>query len=212
MVTSASAPGLSVPRSIPRTRAGLIVNFSMSRGQVRWPGSISACSGRLSAGGDVGSGGNTRIRGASSMTLSSEPLIYIDGVRVNNAAADAGGFPGVGVDSRYPPSRINDISPDEIESIEIAKGPAAATLYGTEASNGVINILTKRGSRGQPTVTYQVNTGANWVDRIVVRDGLLITSRSPADLPAFMRTIVRALRERRGGDGPSPERQVALAG
>ena len=116
-----------------------------------------------SAGGDVGSGGNTRIRGASSMTLSSEPLLYIDGVRVNNAAADAGGFPGVGVDSRYPPSRINDINADEIESIEIVKGPAAATLYGTEASNGVINILTKRGARGSATVSYQVNTGANWL-------------------------------------------------
>src|SRR5438105_780030 len=118
-----------------------------------------------SAGGDVGSGGNTRIRGASSMTLSSEPLIYIDGVRVNNAAADAGGIPGVsvGVDSRYPPSRINDINPDEIQSIEIVKGPAAATLYGTEASNGVINILTKRGSRGAASVSYQVNTGANWL-------------------------------------------------
>src|SRR5262249_29283097 len=56
-----------------------------------------------------------------------------------------------------------------------------------------------------------VNAGANWVDREVVRDGVLITSRSPADLPAFMRTIVGALRERRGG-GSSPERQVALAG
>src|SRR5438105_5556525 len=53
-----------------------------------------------SAGGDVGSGGNTRIRGANSMTLASEPLLYIDGVRVNNAAADNGAFPGVGVDSR----------------------------------------------------------------------------------------------------------------
>ncbi|HEY2067646.1 MAG TPA: carboxypeptidase regulatory-like domain-containing protein, partial [Gemmatimonadaceae bacterium] len=73
-----------------------------------------------SAGGDVGSGGNTRVRGASSMTLSSEPLLYIDGVRVNNSSADNGGF-GVGVDSRYPPSRINDINPDEIESIEIVK-------------------------------------------------------------------------------------------
>ena len=68
-----------------------------------------------SAGGDVGSGGNTRIRGASSMSLSSEPLVYIDGVRVNNAAADAGGFPGNGgVDSRYAPSRINDITPDGV--------------------------------------------------------------------------------------------------
>jgi TonB-linked SusC/RagA family outer membrane protein len=116
-----------------------------------------------SAGGDVGSGGNTRIRGASSMTLASEPLLYIDGVRVNNAAADNGSFPGVGVDSRYPPSRINDLNPEEIESIEIIKGPAAATLYGTEASNGVINVLTKRGARGRATVSYQVKQGANWL-------------------------------------------------
>ena len=116
------------------------------------------------AGGDVGSGGNTRIRGASSMTLASEPLVYIDGVRVNGAFADAGGFPGVGIDSRYPPSRINDINPDEIESIEIIKGPAAATLYGTEASNGVINIITKKGGGGGgATTTFQVRTGANWV-------------------------------------------------
>src|ERR671937_500996 len=54
-----------------------------------------------------------------------------------------------------------------------------------------------------------VNAGANWVDREVVRDGTIITSRSPADLPAFMRTIVGVLRERRGGT--PAERQVALA-
>jgi TonB-linked SusC/RagA family outer membrane protein len=118
------------------------------------------------AGGDVGSGGNTRIRGSSSMTLTSEPLIYIDGVRVNGAAADNGtatGLPSVGIDSRYPPSRINDINPDEIESIEIIKGPAAATLYGTEASNGVINIITKRGKRGAPTVSFNLRQGENWL-------------------------------------------------
>jgi TonB-linked SusC/RagA family outer membrane protein len=115
-----------------------------------------------SAGGDVGSGGNTRVRGASSMTLSSEPLLYIDGVRVNNSSADNGGF-GVGVDSRYPPSRINDINPDEIESIEVVKGPAAATLYGTEASNGVINIITKKGVKGRPVMSFQVEQGANWL-------------------------------------------------
>src|SRR5207247_1659698 len=61
------------------------------------------------------------------------------------------------------------------------------------------------------TVTAsQVNAGANWVDREVVRDGTLVTSRSPADLPAFMRTIIAALKERRGST--APERQVALAG
>jgi protease I len=56
-----------------------------------------------------------------------------------------------------------------------------------------------------------VNAGANWVDREVVRDGNIVTSRSPADLPAFMRTVVGALRERRS-QAATPERQVALAG
>jgi TonB-linked SusC/RagA family outer membrane protein len=117
----------------------------------------------MSAGGDVGSGGNIRVRGAGSLAIRSEPLLYIDGVRVNNAGADAGGLGGsVGVDSRYAPSRINDLNPDDIETIEIIKGPAAATLYGTEASNGVINVITKRGRQGRPVVTLTAKHGANW--------------------------------------------------
>lgn len=55
-----------------------------------------------------------------------------------------------------------------------------------------------------------VNAGANWVDREVVRDGNLITSRTPADLPAFMRTIVAVLRERRAGNAPAA-REVVVA-
>ncbi len=118
----------------------------------------------MSAGGDVGSGGNIRIRGAGSMALSSEPLLYVDGVRVNNTGADAGGVGGsIGVDSRYAPSRINDLNPDDIESIEVIKGPAAATLYGTEASNGVVNVITKKGRQGAPVVSVTVKQGANWI-------------------------------------------------
>ncbi|MBX6366010.1 MAG: TonB-dependent receptor plug domain-containing protein, partial [Gemmatimonadetes bacterium] len=112
----------------------------------------------LSGGGDIGSSANIRIRGANSLSLTSEPLIYIDGVRVSNAAND-----GPGVDSRSPPSRLNDIDPDNIKSIEVIKGPAAATLYGTEASNGVINIITKRGSAGAPVWNLTVKQGANWL-------------------------------------------------
>lgn len=114
--------------------------------------------------GEVGAGANIRIRGASSMTLSSEPLLYIDGVRVNNNFADAGGgIASVGVDGRTPPSRINDLNPEDIESIEIIKGPAAATLYGTEASNGVIQVITKRGRSGAPVFSLMVKQGANWL-------------------------------------------------
>lgn len=112
----------------------------------------------LSGGGDIGAGANIRIRGANSLALSSEPLVYIDGVRVSNSVNS-----GPGVDSRSPPSRLNDINPETIESIEIIKGPAAATLYGTEASNGVINIITKRGSAGSPVWNVSVKQGANWL-------------------------------------------------
>ncbi len=115
------------------------------------------------AGGEVGNGANIRIRGASSVSLNSQPLLYIDGVRVNGNNADSGGgVCGIGVDCGHPPSRLNDINPDDIESIEVIKGPAAATLYGTEASNGVINVITKRGSRGAPRLTLTIKQGANW--------------------------------------------------
>jgi len=115
-------------------------------------------------GGEVGTGSNIRIRGASSISLSSQPLLYVDGVRVNGNNADVGGgIGGVGVDNSTPPSRLNDINPDDIASIEVIKGPAAATLYGTEASNGVINIITKRGDRGAPQFSLTVKQGTNWL-------------------------------------------------
>jgi TonB-linked SusC/RagA family outer membrane protein len=110
--------------------------------------------------GAVGGGSNVRIRGASSIVLSGQPLIFIDGVRVNSAGP--GDDVTLGVGNSRPASRLNDISPETIESIEIIKGPAAATLYGTEASNGVINIITKRGSPGDPVFTMTAKVGQNW--------------------------------------------------
>ncbi len=113
-------------------------------------------------GGEVGGGANIRIRGASSISLSSQPLVYVDGVRVNGNNADVGGgFGGVGVDNGTPPSRLNDINPEDIASIEVIKGPAAATLYGTEASNGVINIITKKGTQGAPQFSLTLKQGLN---------------------------------------------------
>ena len=98
---------------------------------------------------------NIRIRGAASIALSSEPLIYIDGVRVSNSRSE-----GPGTSYREDgPIRLNDIDPNEIQSIEVVKGPSAATLYGTEASNGVINIITKTGSTGPATMTAKVEAG-----------------------------------------------------
>ena len=61
-----------------------------------------------------------------------------------------------------PISRVNDINPDDIESVEIIKGPAAATLYGTEASNGVIQIITKKGRAGKPRWDLSTRQGVNY--------------------------------------------------
>ena len=95
------------------------------------------------ASGSTGSGARIRIRGSNSMSLSNEPLLIIDGVRADNTAEsnsiDVGGI--------YP-SRINDLNPDDIESVEVIKGPAAAALYGTAAANGVLQITTKKGRAG----------------------------------------------------------------
>jgi TonB-linked SusC/RagA family outer membrane protein len=96
--------------------------------------------------GTTGGGARIRIRGSNSVSLSNEPLLIIDGVRIDNNAnsssIDVGG---------QSPSRLNDINPEDIESFDVIKGPAASALYGTAAANGVIQITTKRGAAGRTT-------------------------------------------------------------
>jgi TonB-dependent SusC/RagA subfamily outer membrane receptor len=115
--------------------------------------------------GVVGGGSRIRIRGASSLSLTNEPLVYIDGVRVNAAPATGPvnqGFSSVAGQSGGI-SRINDLNPDDIESIEVIKGPAAATLYGTEASGGVIQIITKKGNVGKSRWSFGTRLGSNYI-------------------------------------------------
>jgi len=96
----------------------------------------------------------------NSFSLSDQPLIYIDGVRVANDVATGVVVQGFGSGIA---SRLNDIDPDMIERIEIIRGPAAATLYGTEAANGVIQIFTKRGSVAErPRITFVMRQGTQW--------------------------------------------------
>lgn len=97
----------------------------------------------------TGAGVRVRIRGTSSLSLSNNPIYYVDGVRVEGTT----GSSSVSVGGTTP-SRINDLNPEEIESLEIVRGPSAAALYGTDAANGVIVITTKRGVAGRPQWTY----------------------------------------------------------
>ena len=103
----------------------------------------------LPSSGATGEGASIRIRGSSSLSQLNEPIIYVDGIRVDRSAISLSGTGN--------PSRLDDIPPESIERVEILKGAAAATLYGTEASNGVIQIFTKRGRAGAPQFTAQAD-------------------------------------------------------
>lgn len=103
--------------------------------------------------GTPGMGSRIRIRGANSMSLSNEPLVYVDGIRVETGSDFAMNVGG------QEPSRFDDLNPEDIESIEIVRGPAAATLYGTEAANGVVRITTKRGVVGDTRWNVWLESG-----------------------------------------------------
>ncbi|MEP6835853.1 MAG: SusC/RagA family TonB-linked outer membrane protein [Gemmatimonas sp.] len=113
----------------------------------------------LPGSGAPGTAGEIRIRGASSLS-GYAPVVFIDGIRFN--AGDLGQFAPTGggtvglAQSAQVTSALNNLNPDDIESIEVIKGPAAATLYGADAANGVIQIITKRGTRGQQQLQWTV--------------------------------------------------------
>lgn len=88
-----------------------------------------------------------RIRGANSLSLNNDPLFVVDGIRVSSGTVNAG-LGGTNL------SFLNTLSPDEIEDIEVVKGPSAATLYGTQAANGVVVITTKKGRAGAARWTW----------------------------------------------------------
>ena len=100
--------------------------------------------------GSAGSGATIRLRGNTSVTQGNQPLIYVDGVRIRSEGYPKN-VPPVGYSGRsanVAASPLNDINPQSIERVEIIKGAAATTLYGTEASAGVIQIFTKSGTQG----------------------------------------------------------------
>jgi TonB-dependent starch-binding outer membrane protein SusC len=109
----------------------------------------------------AGSGSMIRLRGNVSVAMSNQPLIYVDGVRLRSDGYQRN-VPATGSDLRSGndiASPLNDINPNDIERVEIIKGAAATTLYGTEAAAGVIQIFTKNGQTGRPQWTLQADQG-----------------------------------------------------
>jgi len=114
--------------------------------------------------GDPAGGISVRLRGISSVNSSSEPLYIIDGVIINNSTTrvtnTSGNYDninnGIQVGS-LGQNRMVDISPADIDHIEVLNGAAAAAIYGSRANAGVIQIFTKRGKTGEPQVSFNTS-------------------------------------------------------
>ena len=105
--------------------------------------------------GDPAGGISIRLRGASTITGSSDPLYIVDGIIVNNSSnqlVDLGGTSQ---------NRLVDINPNDVDRIEILKGAAAAAIYGSRASNGVVQIFTKKGKSGKTKFNFSTSVKVN---------------------------------------------------
>ena len=118
-------------------------------------------------GGDPGSGSYIQLRGQSTITGSLQPLIVIDGMPMNNDTfgADNGANQVGGTQQQ---SRLNDLNPADIASMEVLKSAAAAALWGSRAANGVIVITTKRGknSQGKLNASYSGTMSFDMVNKM----------------------------------------------
>jgi len=107
--------------------------------------------------GEPGAGARIRIRGSNSVSLPNDPLLVIDGVYASNDANSvADNFAETGGQL---PSMFDDINPDDIENIEVLKGPAASALYGSAGANGVLLITTKKGLPGKARWAFHGDYG-----------------------------------------------------
>jgi TonB-linked SusC/RagA family outer membrane protein len=109
--------------------------------------------------GNPGNGISVRVRGSASLTASNQPLYVVDG-----APIQSGDFSQVGMGGQDL-TAVTSLNPDEIESITVLKDAAAAAIYGSRASNGVVLITTKRGIAGGNRITFNGYNGWQNVDR-----------------------------------------------
>lgn len=129
----------------------------------------------MTASGDPGAPTRIRMRGIGSITQNTDPAIIVDGMWVNSSMSDSsiinrvagGGYNQSG--ARYASSPLDDIDPSIIETIEIVRGPSAASLYGQEAANGVIVITTKRGRPG--TTSWSYSFSRDWDSQVRAKYG-----------------------------------------
>lgn len=148
------------------TRKQLGNNISVvegrSVGNAGTPNTLAALSGKVLGAqitqndGNPAGGISVRLRGPSSINGSSDPLYIIDGVIVDNSSTNVINLSADAMTTglRAGQNRLVDINPADIERIEVINGASAAALYGSRAANGVVQIFTKRGKSGKPTIEF----------------------------------------------------------
>lgn len=131
------------------------------------PNVVNALQGKVSgvnitgASGLAGSSTNINIRGITSLTGSNQPLFVVDGIPISNDADRTNGGAAGTLYGAQTPNRAADIDPENVASISILKGPAAAALYGSRASSGAILITTKSGANVSKKLEINVSSGFN---------------------------------------------------
>lgn len=135
---------------------------------------IAALSGKVAGAqisqnnGNPAGGFSVRLRGASTINSSSEPLYIIDGVIVNNNTNNVTDLTiSISGNNDFAPgaNRLADINPNDIDRIEVLNGASAAAIYGSRASNGVVQIFTKRGQAGAPKINVSTSVMASSLRR-----------------------------------------------
>ena len=159
-----------------RQKLGVTINSVTAReiGLSQEVNLVSALAGKApnvevtSSAGDPGAGTYIRIRGANSLLGDNQPLFVVDGVPVDNSTTHTENLQFLGnTGGTVNTNRAHDINPNDIESIEILKGAAAAAIYGSRAANGVVLVTTKRGRPGTNTIQYRSSWSWSEVNQVV---------------------------------------------
>ena len=134
------------PSDMTRSGEALIMNSLSSKASNVIVNAVSC---------DPGSGSSIRIRGNNTISGSSQPLVVVDGMPINNSQIYGNSSRFGGVTQQ---SRMNDLNANDVKSVEVLKGASAAALWGSRAANGVIVIQTKDGAAGNMKMSYKHTT------------------------------------------------------
>jgi TonB-linked SusC/RagA family outer membrane protein len=178
VVVTGQATGISrrnLPNSVASVSAEEVTKVSSQSIEQAFQGKIAGAQISQSTGAP-GGGNRVRIRGISSILGNATPLYVVDGVIISDVSIGSGtnkvtGAAGSAISAasqESPVNRIADLDPNQIQNVEILKGSAAAAIYGSKASGGVIIITTKRGVAGAPTWSFRGGVGT---PRLAYRNG-----------------------------------------